>query len=119
MLNVCNDRKYSKKNRFQKLISRAYIDWLINYQFINIYKIWIFEKKLNRKIISTCDVLFDKKKILAIVYLIDYENHEIEINFDRIQLFQTKIDNAKTFIENEYIIEHLYKKSEKSKTLSN
>ena len=46
-----------KKNQKWKLNSCIYIDYLVDYDFINIFRIWIFHKN---EIIFTQDVIFDK-----------------------------------------------------------
>jgi len=47
-----------KKKRLSKLNPRAHIGYLIGYNSINIYRIWILYKGI---VISTRDVIFDKK----------------------------------------------------------
>ncbi len=47
-----------KKKRLSKLDPRAHIGYLVGYNFTNIYRIWILYKGI---IISTRDVIFDKK----------------------------------------------------------
>ena len=47
-----------KKKRLSKLNPRAYISYLISYNFTNIYRIWILYKGI---IISTRDIIFNKK----------------------------------------------------------
>ena len=34
-----------KPRRFQKLVLKVYIGYLVKYKFINIYKVWILHKK--------------------------------------------------------------------------
>jgi len=46
-----------KQNKKWKLNSQAYIDYLVEYDSTNIFRIWIPHKE---KIISTRDVLFDE-----------------------------------------------------------
>ena len=47
-----------KKNRLRKLDLRAHIGYLVGYDFINIYRIWILYKGI---VISTRDVIFNEK----------------------------------------------------------
>jgi len=47
-----------KKKRLNKLDLRAYIGYLIGYDFTNIYRIWILYKGI---VIFTRDVIFNKK----------------------------------------------------------
>jgi hypothetical protein len=47
-----------KKKRLSKLDPQAYISYLVGYNSTNIYRIWILYKGI---IISTRDVIFDKK----------------------------------------------------------
>ena len=47
-----------KKKRLNKLDPRAYIGYLIGYDFTNIYRIWILYKGI---IISIRDVIFNEK----------------------------------------------------------
>jgi len=47
-----------KKKRLSKLDLQAHISYLIGYNSTNIYRIWILYKGI---IISTRDVIFDKK----------------------------------------------------------
>ena len=94
-----------KTNRLQKLVSKIYINWLIDYQSINIFRIWIFEKKFDKNVISTRDVLFDEKIQFDDILFDGLINLEIERIINRILFFQKEIDNANKFIKNEYIIE--------------
>ena len=48
----------NKPKRFQKLTPRIYIGYLVGYESINIYKVWILCKK---KIISVQDIIFNKE----------------------------------------------------------
>jgi hypothetical protein len=47
-----------KKKRLSKLDPRAYIGYLVSYNFTNIYRIWILYKGI---VISIRDVIFNKK----------------------------------------------------------
>ena len=49
-----------KKKRLSKLDLWAYIGYLVSYNFINIYRIWIPYKGI---IISTRDVIFNKNTL--------------------------------------------------------
>ena len=54
----------NKFGRLQKLVSRAYIGYLVGYKSTNIYKVWIFYKKkvmLARDVIFNEEVFFDGK----------------------------------------------------------
>ena len=59
-----------KKNCLRKLDSRAYIGWLVGCQSTNIFRIWIPEKGLDQRVISTRDVIFDEKPCLIEFFLI-------------------------------------------------
>ena len=68
----------------------------MNYQSINIFRIWIFEKSLDRKIISTRDVMFDENFIYDDILFDRSLNFEFEKILIRIQILQFEIDNANT-----------------------
>ena len=106
MQNLYDDQTCSKKtNRLQIFLSKIHINWLIDYQSINIFKIWIFEKKFDKNVISTRDVLFDEKIQFDDILFDRSTNLEIERIINRIQFFQKEINNANKFIKNEYVIE--------------
>ena len=47
-----------KLGRFQKLVLRVYIGYLVGYEFINIYRVWILYKK---KVVLVRDVIFNEE----------------------------------------------------------
>ncbi len=47
-----------KLERFQKLAPRVYIGYLVGYESMNIYKVWIFYKK---KVMLAQDIIFNEK----------------------------------------------------------
>ena len=77
----------------------------MNYQSINIFRIWILEKDLNRKIISTRDVLFDENFIYDDILFDRSFNLEFEKILIRIQILQFEINNVNTFEKEKYVVE--------------
>lgn len=77
-----NNFKYC--NKHQKLDIKAYIKFLIRYQSINIYCIWISYKK---KIVSVCNIIFDKNKI--------WDGQSIQLSIKKIK----KLDEAITIVK--------------------
>ena len=49
-----------KKNHLHKLNFRAHINYLVDYNLTNIYRVWILHQE---KMISMRDIIFDKSQI--------------------------------------------------------
>ena len=68
-----------KINHFDWLKSRAWIDFLVNYDLINIYQIW---NSVFNKVIQTRNVIFDEKMIF------DDDIEAARLEFKKIQIIQ-------------------------------
>ena len=72
-----DDARYQHK--LCKLDSKSYIGFLVGYESINIYRVWVPHKK---KIVSVQDIIFDKDKV--------WDDKPIQYNTEKIK----KLDNA-------------------------
>ena len=90
-----------RRNRKQKLEPKAYVGYLVGYRSINIFKIWISDR---RTVISTRDVIFDE------ISLYDEQTSEKETFEEVIQRVKLSISEALNegiFEEDEDIFDHI------------
>lgn len=85
-----------KKNWFEKFNIKIYIDYLIKYQLINIFKILTFEKNINQKIIFTQNVIFDKNLLFDENFFDCSINPKIKTIINRVQ-FSINEKKTRTF----------------------
>ena len=86
-------KKINAFSRVQKLKSRAFVKYLIEYDFINIFKIWNFEKK---NVSEYKNVIFDETKFYD-----SYQKTNLMTKSEKKELIEFNIYQSRKSVSNE------------------